>query len=134
MSISPYIIPGIKDEGVVRDQFKVIKSKVSAYPIMALVCREFHIHVNDMKGKSRLREFTLPRQFAMSLMFYYSSLSFEAIGSIFKRHHTTVMYAKETVESLIETDKSIKASYLAIEKLIEKELLILKTDARKTKD
>lgn len=124
--ISPYVIPGIRDEGTVKDKFKTIKSKIGAEPIVSLVCREFGIPIVSIKGKSRKRAIVLPRQLAMTLMYHYSNLSFKSIGQIFNKKHDMAIHSKRTIEDLMSTNKNIKSTFKGLETMVKEELLIVR--------
>lgn len=90
-----------------------------AEQIRAAVCRYFAQDVSDVSSQSRKREFTVPRQVSMYFMKHKTTLSLKAIGEMFDgRDHSTVIYACQTVEDLIDTDRKFAQSIAEIENLL----------------
>jgi len=65
--------------------------------IIRFVAQHYGIRVADLKGRSNRRSIALPRQVAMFLIREILDLSFPEIGKIFSKHHSTVMYAVDTI-------------------------------------
>ncbi|MEE4270974.1 MAG: chromosomal replication initiator protein DnaA [Thermoanaerobaculales bacterium] len=65
--------------------------------IIRFVAQHYGIRVADLKGRSNRRSIALPRQVAMFLVRDILDLSFPEIGKIFSKHHSTVMYAVDTI-------------------------------------
>jgi chromosomal replication initiator protein len=78
--------------------------------ISKLVCEYFEISLDMVKSKTRKREIVQARQIAMYLIKRSGKYSLKAVGAFFGgRDHSTVIYACQTVEDLMETDKKFKA-------------------------
>ena len=60
--------------------------------IIEYTSREFGVHIEDMKSKSRKRELVYARFAAMKLMRDYTRLSLAEIGAQFGRSHADVLY------------------------------------------
>ena len=87
--------------------------------IIDQVCLYFNINREKIMSKRQFRKTTEPRQMAMTLISYNSSLSLKDIGDLFGgRHHTTVVHSKNVVNNLIETDSKFKRAYKHLEKII----------------
>ncbi len=66
-------------------------------------------------GRERTREVALPRQIAMYLMREEGGVSLPQIGEIVGgRDHTTVIYACDKVNNLMETDEHLRRQILQI--------------------
>ena len=77
------------------------------------------IHEYQMKSSSRKREYTIARQIAMTLIRQQTKLSLKSVGKIFGgRDHSTVIYAKETFNDLMETDSKYSNLVASIERKI----------------
>jgi len=88
--------------------------------INIIVCDYFKISPHKVKETSRKREVVKVRQIAMYLMAKHSKITLKNIGEHFGgKNHSTVIYAKQTVEDLMDSDKKYKADVLAIEQLLK---------------
>jgi chromosomal replication initiator protein len=68
--------------------------------IIRFVAQHYGIRVADLKGRSNRRSIALPRQVAMYLIREILDLSFPEIGKIFSKHHSTVMYAVDSISKM----------------------------------
>jgi chromosomal replication initiator protein len=88
-----------------KDLIAVRGRQVTIENIQKTVADYYKIKVAEMYSKKRTRNFSRPRQIAMSLSRELTSHSFPDIGEAFGgRHHTTVMHACEEVEQLRQND------------------------------
>ena len=100
--------------------FELLKHNIKPEIIIKSSSEYFDVPVDDMKSPLRKREVTEARQIAMYFIDKLTNLSLKANGKMFGgRDHTTVIYAKQTVEDLMETDPQYKR------KLIEAATLLL---------
>jgi len=84
--------------------------EVSIEQIQKLVCEYFEVPVEMVKSKTRKREIVQARQISMYLAKSHTKSSLKSIGHFFGgRDHSTVIYACQTVQDLIDTDKQFKA-------------------------
>jgi chromosomal replication initiator protein len=84
-----------------RDLIAVRGRQITIENIQKTVADYYKIKISDMFSKKRSRNFSRPRQIAMSLARELTNHSFPEIGEAFgSRHHTTVMHACEEVEQL----------------------------------
>jgi len=82
-----------------KDLIAVRGRQVTVENIQKTVADYYKIKISDMVSKKRSRNFSKPRQIAMSLTRELTNLSYPEIGNYFGgRHHTTVMHACEEVE------------------------------------
>lgn len=76
--------------------------------ILNAVTRHYNIKIKDLKGVSRAKMFSLPRQVAMYFIRRYTHMGFREIGVIFGKDHTTAVHAFQKIESELETDMALK--------------------------
>ena len=91
-----------------RDLIAVRGRQVSVENIQKTVAEYYKIKIVDILSKKRSRNFSRPRQLAMSLTRELTNLSFPEIGAAFGgRHHTTIMHACDEIENLRLSDQNI---------------------------
>lgn len=77
-----------------------IQNKVASY---------FHISINDLKGKKRMKSIVMPRQIAMYLAREMTSNSLPKIGKEFGgKDHTTVIHACDKIAEIIKLDADLR--------------------------
>ncbi len=87
--------------------------------IVTQICDYFGEKESYVKGLLRKREFTVPRQVCMYFLRQKTSLSLKNIGQIFNgRDHSTVLYAIQTVNDFIDTDRVFARSIRDIEAIL----------------
>lgn len=112
------------DIGLARTMLKnFIKNttkEISMEYIQKLVCEYFEVPVEMVKSKTRKREIVQARQISMYLAKSLTKTSLKSIGQFFGgRDHSTVIYACQTVEDLIDTDKKFKNYMQDIQKKLK---------------
>ncbi len=85
--------------------------------ILEKVSDYYCIEVNDIKTKNRTQEIAFIRQLCMYLIKTMLDLSYPQIGSIFNRHHSTVIHAYERISADIANDIKVK---ILVDDLIER--------------
>ena len=91
-----------------KDLIAVRGRQVSVDNIQKTVADYYKIKISDIHSKKRSRNFSRPRQIAMSLTRELTNLSFPEIGEAFGgRHHTTIMHACDEIENLRLTDQVV---------------------------
>jgi chromosomal replication initiator protein len=95
-------IPELKWQTINGEIESLNEQQVNA--MMKVVCKLTQVDWSELKGKSRKREINDIRQTSMWILRKGTSLSFANIGTIFNRHHATVLHAVESVNNMIETD------------------------------
>ncbi len=92
-----------------KSMVKGSNKEVTISKIQEVVARYYHITVEDIKGKRRVKDIVNPRQVAMYLSREMTEASFPKIGSEFGgKDHTTVLHAHEKITKLIAVDPSTK--------------------------
>jgi chromosomal replication initiator protein len=83
--------------------------------VLDAVSNAFGISNDRLLGRERSREVALPRQIAMYLLREEGGISLPKIGEfIGGRDHTTVIYACDKVNDLMETDDRLRRQVLKI--------------------
>ncbi|MFV2071099.1 MAG: chromosomal replication initiator protein DnaA [Thermoanaerobaculales bacterium] len=78
--------------------------------VIRFVAQHYGIRVADLKGRSNRRSIALPRQVAMYLIRDILELSFPEIGKVFSKHHSTVMYAVDSVQKMRRSNPDFDAT------------------------
>lgn len=76
--------------------------------IIEAVASYYKIKEEDLRGKTRKREFTLPRHIAMYLIRDLTDASYERIADAFSRDHSSVMHGCEKIKTALKTDADLK--------------------------
>lgn len=85
------------------------KPNTSADIITNLVSNRLDIPISDMRSNTRKRPVVEARQISMYLIRKHTDETLINIGKMFgDRDHSTVIYACQTVQDLIETNKIFK--------------------------
>ncbi len=107
-------------KNTVKKIVKQTKREISIDYIKKTVSDYFNIEPKVLNSKTRTREVALARQIAMYLARRYTDFSLTKIGSeIGGRDHSTVLYAYNTIQDLMETDKSIRQYVEDIERALK---------------
>ncbi|WP_353138804.1 chromosomal replication initiator protein DnaA [Pseudopedobacter sp.] len=105
---------------MLKNFIKNSNKEISMEYIQKLVCEYFEVPVEMVKSKTRKREIVQARQISMYLAKSHTKTSLKSIGAFFGgRDHSTVIYACQTVEDLIDTDKKFKAYVQDIQKKLK---------------
>ena len=76
------------------------QKNMDIHQILKAVCTYYAVKIPDIKGKSREKEFVVPRQVAMYLMKELTQASLVAIGDFLGgRDHTTVMHGTDKIKT-----------------------------------
>jgi chromosomal replication initiator protein len=104
---------------VLKDLIKTPERKLRSEDIQKTVADYFRVPVEAIRGKRRTSSIVLPRQIAMYVCRRMTDLSLSEIGARFgQRDHTTVLYACDKIEQLVEKDKDIAESVTRITALV----------------
>lgn len=105
---------------MLKNFIKNASKEISIESIQKLVCEYFEVPMEMIKSKTRKREIVQARQISMYLAKNYTKSSLKSIGMHFGgRDHSTVIYACQTVDDLIETDKKFRSYVADIQKKIK---------------
>ncbi len=79
--------------------------------IQKVVADHYNVSVSDLKSKKKDRKFVIPRQIAVYICCTLTEYSTTEIGNEFGgRDHTTIMHARDKVDSLLKTDSSMNST------------------------
>lgn len=85
------------------------KKGLSIAKIQNKVAKYYHVSVQDIKGKKRVKTIVVPRQIAMYLSRELTDRSLPQIGMEFGgKDHTTVMHSCDKISELIIKDEDLK--------------------------
>lgn len=105
---------------MLKNFIKNSNKEISIEYIQKLVCEYFEVPVDMLKSQTRKREIVQARQISMYLAKNHTKSSLKSIGMHFGgRDHSTVIYACQTVEDLIDTDKKFRAYVADIQKKLK---------------
>lgn len=76
--------------------------------IIETVSTYLNISIKDIFSKTRKQEVVFARQLCIYLISQMLSLPLASIGKLFNRDHTTIMHAKNKIETDLKTDKKLK--------------------------
>jgi len=107
-------------KSMLKNFIKNTTKEVSMDFIQKLVCDYFEVPEHLLKSPTRKREVVQARQISMYLSKGLTKSSLKTIGAFFGgRDHSTVIYACQTVEDLIQTDKKFRIYVSDIEKKLK---------------
>jgi chromosomal replication initiator protein len=90
------------------------KGELKPETVLDEVANAFSVDVEQLTGKGRSRQISLPRQIVMYLL-RESNMSLPQIGQILGgRDHTTVMYACDKISDLLERDDRLRRQVVNI--------------------
>lgn len=75
--------------------------------IIDMVCKQFSVSAEEIKGKKKSRDVAFPRQVSMYIMRKISELPYERIADYFSRDHSTVIYAEDKIKQLRKENSEI---------------------------
>ncbi|WP_442591191.1 chromosomal replication initiator protein DnaA [Pedobacter sp. AW31-3R] len=107
-------------KSMLKNFIKNTTKEISMDYIQKLVCEYFEVPVEMLKSPTRKREIVQARQISMYLSKSLTKTSLKGIGAFYGgRDHSTVIYACQTVEDLIDTDKKFKGYVTDIQKKLK---------------
>ncbi|MBI5743514.1 MAG: chromosomal replication initiator protein DnaA [Elusimicrobia bacterium] len=78
--------------------------KISVETIKNVVSDKYNIEMKDFNSKKRNENIAFPRQVAMYMACSLTEMSLNDIGDAFGRDHATVLYAKNKIGQMVQTD------------------------------
>jgi chromosomal replication initiator protein len=107
-------------KSMLKNFIKNSNKEISMEYIQKLVCEYFEVPIEMVKSKTRKREIVQARQISMYLAKLHTKTSLKSIGAFFGgRDHSTVIYACQTVDDLVDTDKKFKGYVADIQKKLK---------------
>lgn len=88
---------------------------ITVAEILRVVQDYYHLKPREILARSKVRSIVLPRQIGMFLARELTQLSLEEIGAHFGgRDHTTVLYARDRIETLRQSNPKVQSDIQAI--------------------
>ena len=116
--MSPQIYAGLYEHRALAFQNRPMP--ITPEMIIQVVCDYFKVTTTDLTDYNRKREKVEARQIAMWLFIKETRWTLTKIGKEFGgRDHSTVIYAKDTVNDLMDTNKVFKAKVEDVVELLK---------------
>jgi chromosomal replication initiation ATPase DnaA len=85
---------------------RYIVAPIDEQVIKEVVCKEFETTMEELASKDR--KIAFKRQWMMYMLYNHTMLSYEEIGAMFNRDHTTVIHSSKTIQYDIDVnDKAV---------------------------
>jgi chromosomal replication initiator protein len=84
------------------------RQKITLELIKKLICKYYHISVEDLTSRSRKQNLVRPRQMAIYLARRFTDSPLQTIGKNFNRYHATALHSIHTIEKGIKADHSLR--------------------------
>ncbi|MDE7165172.1 MAG: chromosomal replication initiator protein DnaA [Clostridiales bacterium] len=92
---------------------------ISVDEIIDCTCKYFDVPKTEVVGKRKNKDVVVPRQIAIYLIIEFTNIPLSSIGNYFGgREHTTVMYARDKISSLITSDSKIRTAVNDIKAMV----------------
>lgn len=106
-------------ERKLENHFLTQTNRITVDVILESVEEFFKIKAEDLFGKSRKKNVNHARQIAIYLIRQLLNEPYEAIGEIFNRNHTTIMYSNDQIELKLKEERDLAEEVEVIRKLIK---------------
>jgi chromosomal replication initiator protein len=110
--MSPYIAPGLKTKDLMS------ATKCRERKIFEIICESYNVTEDEVKSDCRKRTLVEPRQIIMFFLYKKTARKLKSIGELMNRDHSSVIYANNTVQDLMDTNKIYKLKIESFEKMI----------------
>ena len=106
-------------QNVLKDMLDDSHNNITPDYIIKIVAEYFFIPISDLLSSKRSQEIVYPRQIAMYLCRTLTDVSLGVIGKkLGKKDHSTVLHGYEKIQSLIDSDPSVKKDVEELRKKI----------------
>lgn len=85
----------------------LLTESLPAHTVLSVVGKMLGVSVDAISGRSRRLQITLARRIAMFILYEDHHMSLREVGSVFDRHHTTVISNLKTLQRQIKKDPRI---------------------------
>lgn len=110
-------------ERVLKGRFSAVEKRPSVDSIIKSTAKHFSLTPQELLARSRRRSIARPRQIAMFICTRMTTRSLPDIGNRFGGFdHTTVLYARDRVAELLESDTQVREEIETIERSIRSNL------------
>ncbi len=94
-------------------KWKSLRTSLTIASTLQFVAYKFHLSEDEIKSKTRRHEVILPRSIAIWIASKNNPCS--KIGRYIGKDPTTIIYARDKIERMMQENESFKASVLSIE-------------------
>ena len=94
-------------------------SEIDAGYIIECVCKFYNLKKDEILARKRTKEIALARQVAMFLILEILGLPQDAVGAIFGKNHSTVIYARDTISDMMKKDKKFSTEIEDLKAMIK---------------
>lgn len=106
-------------ESVLKSRFSAAEKRPTVDLIIKTTAKHFALTPQELLSRSRRRTIARPRQIAMFVCTRLTTRSLPDIGNRFGGFdHTTVLYARDRVAALVETDAQLREEVEAVERAV----------------
>ena len=95
--------------------------EISTEKIQQTCCDVFDITLEQMLSKKRSRHLTEPRQLAQFIIRDLYFVTWQKIGKLFNRDHSTVMHSYGTIQLLLSYDRMLIKKFKEIINILQNE-------------
>ena len=85
--------------------------------VVAYVCRAFGVAEYEIRGTSRGKHISRARRTAAWLLLECCGMSLEDVGAELNRHHTSIIYQRDTAQKEMESEGWQQAIRLMVERI-----------------
>lgn len=93
-----------------------------ANTVIITVSKFYGEQIHNVLSKSQKKEFVSVRYISMYFILKYCKLSLKRVGKIFKKDHTTIMHARDSIKDRMYVDKAFKKEVINLDGIIRKTL------------
>lgn len=102
-----------------KDIAKSDEETIDATKIIDIVCKFYNVKKEELLARKRTKQIAEARQIAMYLITEFINIPLEAVGNIFGKDHSTVLYAKNKVQDDIKKSKKLDVEINDLKQMIE---------------
>lgn len=97
------------------------QEELQADDIINCVCNFYKVEKKDLLSKKKTKEIALARQVSMYLVLEMMSLPQLTVAKLFGRDHSTVIYTRDKIQEMMETDTKLSIEINDIKKMLLKQ-------------
>jgi chromosomal replication initiator protein len=84
------------------------RKKITLEVIKELVCKYYHVSLEDLISRSRKQTLVRPRQMGIYLARRFTDAPLQTIGKMFNRYHATALHSIHCIEKGLKSDSAIQ--------------------------
>jgi chromosomal replication initiator protein len=94
--VSPYVFPGMKNQDEIKKIKKFKRDRITVDDILSIVAKNCCVNISDITSRVRKREVIDARFIFAHILKFEFSYTYERIGALLERDHTSIIHAVET--------------------------------------